>query len=212
MSKPVLYDYWRSSAAYRVRIALNLKGIAYEAVSVDLLKGEHRQEAHLARNPQGLVPALLIDGEMLTQSLSIIGYLDQTRPEPRLVPEDPMDRARAMTLAYAIAMETHVLSNRRIALHAGELSGTGDEGMADWIRHYIASGLANFEALLGQRPAAPYCAGETPGIADICLVPQMYNAERWDIDMSGLTRCVAINERCLELPEFQAAVPEAVQP
>lgn len=145
MSEIILYDYWRSSASYRVRIALNLKGVPYETASVDLLAAEQSSQNHRERNQQGLVPALLIDGNMLTQSLAIIQYLDDTRPKGRLIPEDPLAKARALQLAYSIAMESHPPSNLRVANHAASLVPERIGAKADWIKHYVYIGLQEFE-------------------------------------------------------------------
>jgi len=211
MTKPVLYDYWRSSASYRVRIALNLLKLDYEAVPVDLLAGEHRSQAHLARNPQGFVPALAIDGLMLTQSLAIIEYLDETRAGS-LMPDRPAERARARMLAFAIAMEIHPVCNSSVAAHILELSGGDEEERIAWMRHYIGRGLAAFDALLAQQDEAPFCCGERPGIADCCLIPQLYNAERWGADVSGLSRIERIAGNCHELESFIAAHPGRSRP
>ena len=209
MTKPVLYDYWRSSASYRVRIALNLLKIDYEAVPVDLLAGEHKSEAHLKRNPQGFVPALEIDGLMLTQSLAMIEYLDETRAGS-LMPDEPAERARARMLAYAIAMEVHPVCNPSVVTHVLELTGGGEEERVAWMRKFIGQGLAAFEALLAQRDETPFCCGERPGLADCCLIPQLYNAERWGADVSGLSRIGRIAGNCAELDAFAAAHPDWV--
>lgn len=209
MTMPVLYDYWRSSASYRVRIALNLMGIAYRLESVNLLDGEHRTDAHLQRNPQGLVPALDIDGHMLTQSLAIIEYLDETR-RAGLLPQDPIDRQRARALAAVIAMEIHPVCNTSVAAHVMELTGGGDAVRRAWMQKFIGQGLSAFEVMLEKGEAGPFCHGETPGLPDICLVPQIYNAERWGADLSGCPRLVAIGERCNALKAFADAHPDAV--
>jgi maleylacetoacetate isomerase len=211
MSKPVLYDYWRSSASYRVRIALNLLKIDYDAVPVDLLAGEHKSEAHLKRNPQGIVPTLEIDGLMLTQSLAMIEYLDETRAGS-LMPDQPAERARARMLAHAIAMEIHPVCNLSVVAHVMELSGGGDDERIAWMRKYIGKGLAAFEALLAQRDEVHFCCGERPGIADCCLIPQLYNAGRWNVDVSGLTRIGRIAANCAELDAFAAAHPDRIGP
>lgn len=211
MSNVVLYDYWRSSASYRIRIALNLAGIAYDAVAVDLVKGEHRAPEHLARNPQGLVPVLEIDGLRLTQSLAMLDYLDQSRGLGWL-PSEPATRARAMALAHAIAVDIHPVCNLKVARHATQISG-GAEGMPGaWMRHFIRPGLVAFEELLGGFAQAPYCCGDRPGLADICLIPQLYNAHRWEADISDLPRILAIEATCAENPAFAAAHPDAHPP
>ena len=207
----VLYDYWRSSASYRVRIALESLGIAYRRVSVDLLSGEQRAPEHRARNPQGLVPALVIDGHTLTQSLAIIEYLSETRPEARFLPADPLGRQRVRTLSYAIAMEIHAVCNTGVIGHVMEITGGGDAVRLDWMKKFIGEGLTAVEALLDNPATGTFCHGETPTMADFCLVPQLYNAERWGVDLSGLNHVRRIAETCRALPAFQAAHPEAVK-
>ncbi|KGF67466.1 maleylacetoacetate isomerase [Hoeflea sp. BAL378] len=210
MQNPILYDYWRSSASYRVRIALNLAGIEYKAVVVDLLGKAHKSAEHLARNPQGLVPALAIDGLMLTQSLAMIEYIIETRGVA-LLPDDAAGRARVRALAHAIAMDIHPLCNLSVVAHVLELAG-GDEAMrAAWMQHFIGKGLAAFEALLDHASTGTFCHGEAPGLADICLIPQVYNAERWGADISGFRRIQAIREACDRLPAFSDAHPDKVK-
>jgi maleylacetoacetate isomerase len=209
MTTPVLYDYWRSSASYRVRIALNLLGIGYEMVSVDLLAREHKSAAHLARNPQGLVPALAIDGLMLTQSLAIIEYLNETRKGVSFLPDDPQGRARVRALAYAVAMEIHPVCNSGVAAHVMEITGGGDAARSAWMKKFIGEGLAAFEIMLDDKATGRFCHGDSPTMADCCLVPQVYNARRWEVDIASLTRVNAIAAACAELPAFQAAAPKA---
>lgn len=211
MTEVVLYDYWRSSASYRVRIALNLAGIAYRAVSVDLRAGDQTSDPHLARNPQGLVPVLDIDGVRLTQSLAILDYLDQTR-DMGLLPSDPANRARAMALAQSIAVDVHPVCNLSVAQFATSLSGAADGMPRDWMRHFIRPGLVAFEALLAGFEQSPFCTGSRPGLADICLIPQLYNAQRWQVDMTDLPRILAIEAACADHPAFKAAHPDAVAP
>ena len=206
----VLYDYWRSSAAYRVRIGLGLLGLDWRAVPVDLLAGAHRAAANLARNPQGLVPTLEIDGLTLTQSLAILEYLDETRGAGWL-PEDAPGRARVRALAYAIAMEIHPVCNLSVARFAVEQSGGGIT-MEAWMAAFIPRGLAGFEHLLDHPATARFCHGGTPGLADICLVPQLYNARRWGIDLAPYPRLLAIAERLKALPAFAAAHPDRWAP
>ncbi|WLR94946.1 maleylacetoacetate isomerase [Shinella zoogloeoides] len=208
----LLFDYWRSSASYRVRIALESLGLTYRRVSVDLLAGEQRAPEHRARNPQGLVPALVIDGQMLTQSLAIIEYLSETRPEARFLPADPLGRQRVRTLSYAIAMEIHAVCNTGVIGHVLEITGGGDEVRSGWMKKFIGEGLTAVEALLDNPSTGTFCHGETPTMADFCLVPQVYNAERWGVDMAGLERVRRIAQTCLALPAFKAAHPEAVKP
>lgn len=201
-----LYDYWRSSAAYRVRIALSLLGESWDAIPIDLSKAVQRTPDHLVRNPQGLVPVLEIDGLSLTQSLAIIEYLDETR-EAGFLPADAPGRARVRALAYAIAMEIHPICNLRIARHATEASG-GAITMEAWMHAFIGPGLAAFEKLLDHPSTGRFCHGDTPGLADICLLPQLYNAGRWDVPLDGMPRIQAIRAELEALPSIAAAHPE----
>lgn len=206
----VLHDYWRSSASYRVRIALNLKGIAHDRVAVDLVAGAQRDPAHLARNPQGLVPVLDIDGLRLTQSLAIIEYLDETRPQPPLLPPDPAGRARVRALSQAIASEIHPVSNLRVLKRVETLAGA--EARAAWNADNIATGLAAVEAMLADAPAGRFCHGDAPGMADCTLIPQLYNAVRWGVAFNHLPRIAGVAAACEALPAFAAAHPDRVAP
>ncbi len=203
--KPVLFDYWRSSASYRVRIALHLAGIEYDTVPVDLLAGAHRSEAHRQRNPQGLVPVLDIDGHRFTQSLAIIEYLDETR-RLGLLPADPAERARARALAQAIAVDIHPVCNLNVVAHVSALV-PGDSVRADWMGHFIRPGLEAFEALLTGFEQRPFCTGTTIGLADICLVPQIYNARRWGVVIDDLPRITAVLCAAEAHPAVLAAFP-----
>jgi maleylacetoacetate isomerase len=205
-----LHDYWRSSASYRVRIALGLVGETWETVPVDLVAGAQRQPEHLGRNPQGLVPALEIDGLTLTQSLAIIEYLDETRGAG-LLPADPAGRARVRALAHAIAMEIHPICNLRVARHAVEASG-GAITMEAWMRAFIGPGLAAFEAMLDHPGTGRFCHGDTVGLADICLVPQLYNAGRWGVSLDAMPRIRAIREALEPIPAVAAAHPDRHRP
>ncbi|MCY0094886.1 maleylacetoacetate isomerase [Hoeflea ulvae] len=207
MDKPVLYDYWRSSASYRVRIALNLAGIDYTQVVVNLLKGEHKAADNLERNPQGLVPTLEIDGLMLTQSLAIIEYLVETRGVS-LLPDDSAGRARVRALAHAIAMDIHPVCNLSVVGHVLELAGGDDAMRVVWMQKFISQGLAAFEALLDHPATGYFCHGDAPGLADICLIPQIYNAERWGADLSAFKRIQAIRAACDQVPGFARAHPD----
>ncbi len=211
MSDVVLFDYWRSSASYRVRIALNLAGITYRPVVVDLVNGAHRAPDHLDRNPQGLVPVLDIDGVRLTQSLAIIDYLDETR-ELGLLPTDPAQRAAARALAQSIAVDIHPVCNLSVAKHATALSQGSSDMPGDWMRHFIRPGLLAFESLLGGFDQSPFCTGDTPGLADICLIPQLYNARRWEVDLSDMPRLTAVEAVCAEHSAFAAAHPDLHAP
>lgn len=207
----VLYDYWRSSSAYRVRIALNLAGLPYRSIGVNLVDGAQRSEGHLALNPQGLVPALMIDGHLLTQSLAIIEYLDETRGLG-VLPPGATDRARVRALTMAIAMEIQPPCNLRVARHAVRASG-GAITQEGWMQHFIALGLAGVEALLTRdRPEGPYCHGAQITLADLCLVPQMYNARRWGVDLAAFPATVAVDAALSALAAFAAAHPDAVRP
>lgn len=204
---PVLYDYWRSSASYRVRIALGIKAVVYDSVSVNLLEQAHRAPEHIARNPQGLVPALAIDGRMLTQSLAIIEYLDETRPTPPLLPADPSGRARVRAIAYAIAMEIHPVCNTSVAAAVVDLAGGGEEMRAAWMRRHIGTGLAAVERLLDDPATGPFCHGDRPSLADCCLVPQLYNADRWGVDLTPFRAIRAVADACALVPAFAEAAP-----
>jgi maleylacetoacetate isomerase len=205
MAEVVLHDYWRSSACYRVRIALAHLGIAYRKVPIDLLKGEQRAEDYRAINPQGLVPTLEIDGRVMTQSLAIIEYLAETRPGSGILPDDPIDRHFVRSIAHAIAMEIHPLCNTHVVAHIMEL--TGDPGAREaWMRKFIGQGLANVERMLAGRTDR-FAFGDRPGMADFCLVPQLYNARRWGAEISACDRLLAIDAECAKLPAFDAAFP-----
>ncbi len=195
-----LYDYWRSSAAYRVRIALGLAGLEWDTVPVNLLDGENRSTEHLARNPQGLVPVLEIDGLRLTQSLAIIEYLDETR-NMGWMSADPAGRARVRALCYAIAMEIHPICNIGVANYAVDHSG-GAMTLQGWMEHFVGRGLAALESML---EGGDYCHGEGVTMADICLVPQLYNARRWQLDLGGLPKISRIAQTLEAIPAIAAA-------
>lgn len=205
-----LYDYWRSSASYRVRIALNLKGLAYEAVPTSLLDGAQRAPDYLAKNPQGLVPMLEVGDLRLTQSLAIIDWLDATQPGPRLIPADPAERAHALAMAYVIASDIHPINNLRVLKYLSNQFGIEDAARDDWYRHWIVEGFTALEAMAD--PAAPYLGGEAPDIADICLVPQMANARRFNTPLGAFPTLVRIDAACNTLEPFKAAHPDAVRP
>lgn len=206
------YTYFRSSAAYRVRIALNLKGLTAEEHYVHLRKGEQTGAAYLKHNPQGLVPTLVDDdGTELGQSLAIIEYLDETRPRPPLLPADAKGRARVRQLSYVIACDLHPLNNLRVLNYLSDTVGVSQEQRLAWYRHWTATGLAAFETLLAGAGTGTYCHGEAPSIADICLVPQVYNANRFEMDLGPYPTVQRINDACLALDAFAKAAPE-VQP
>ena len=200
----VLYDFWRSSAAYRVRIALGLKGLDHDLAEVDLLAGAQASDEYRARNPQGLVP-FLVDGEAgVSQSIAIIEYLDEIYPEPPLLPRDPVERARVRALALTVACDIHPLNNLRVLKHLRR-NGLDQDATDAWQRHWIEIGFASLEV----RVAGPYCAGEDVTMADVLLVPQMTNARRVNTDLSAFPRLLGIEERLRALPAFAAAAPDA---
>lgn len=207
----VLHDYWRSSASYRVRIALALKGIAYRRISVDLLSGDQRGPENLRVNPQGLVPTLEIDGHRLTQSLAILEYLEETRPEPALLPAQPVVRALVRSVALAIACEIHPVSNLTVLARVAALAGP--EARARWNSDNIRSGLVGVEALIARMDrGGPFVAGPEPGFADCALIPQLYNARRWSVGFDDLPRLCGIEAAAAAHPAFQAALPENFVP
>lgn len=208
-----LYGYYRSSTSYRVRIALNLKELDYRQQPVNLLQGEHREGPYRQLNPQGLVPALETDeGEQLTQSLAICEYLEERYPEPSLLPANAVDRARVRALVGLLAIEIHPLNNLRVLKYlTGEL-GIDEDTKLGWYRHWIAEGFDALEAMLAGDPrTGRYCHGDQPGLADACLVPQVYNAERFGCDLESYPTIRRIHAACNELPAFARAHP-AEQP
>lgn len=204
MSDTVLWDYPKSSASYRVRIALHLAGLPFRIETVDLLARDNRSPAHLARNPQGFVPVLDIDGVRLTQSLAILSYLDETRGLG-LLPADPVLRARQTALAHAIAVDLHPVCNLSVASHA---TGGTEPGRTDWMRHFITPRMAAFEHMLAGFTQAPFCCGDAPGLADIVLMPQIYNARRWGAEYSDCARIQGVEAACAAHPAFVASHPD----
>jgi maleylacetoacetate isomerase len=202
-----LYTYFRSSAAFRVRIALNLKGIAYEPSLVHLPKGEHRNAQYTGVNRQGLVPLLDDAGALLNQSLAIIEYLDETRPNPPLLPKDPLGRARVRSLSLLVACEIHPLNNLRVLQHLKRALGQSQEQIDAWYRHWIADGLAKVEAELARPGAAKFCCGDAPTLADCCLVPQIFNAKRYHSDLAPYPTTMRVFENCMGLEAFDLAQP-----
>jgi maleylacetoacetate isomerase len=206
-----LYSYFRSSAAYRVRIALNLKGLAYETVPVHLTRGGGEQLAPGYRklNPQALVPVLEDRGSVLTQSLAIIEYLDEVRPQTPLLPKDPVARARVRALALAVACDLHPLNNLRVLNYLTGPMGLGDDAKRTWYHHWIAEGLGALEASLASDPeTGRFCHGDAPGLADCCLVPQLANAHRFKCDVSPYPTVLKIEKHCQALEAFQRAAPD----
>jgi maleylacetoacetate isomerase len=209
MSALVLYDYWRSSAAYRVRIAMNLKSLSWTSQTVDLTAGEQGGTDHLARNPLGLVPVLEVDGEAIAQSLAIIDYLDARWPEPRLLPTDPMARAHVLGRAMTIISEVHPLQNLRVQNFLRDELGVEAAGIARWLHRWLGDGLAALEA---DAPEHGLFGGDQPNLIDVCLVPQMYSARRFAVPLERLPRLVRIDEALRAIPAYAASAPEAVKP
>ena len=201
-----LYNYFRSSASFRVRIALELKGLSYDYVPVHLVKGEHKQAAYSAVAPEMLVPHLEVDGHNLAQSMAIIEYLDETHPQNPLLPHDPLGRAQVRALAQSIACEIHPLNNLRVLKYLVKELGASEEAKNGWYRHWVRSGLEAFELQLAAH-AGPFCWGDAPTLADCCLVPQIFNGQRFNVDFSGLPRTMAAFDACMALPAFQRAQP-----
>ena len=207
-----LYTYFRSSAAFRVRIALNLKGIVYEPAFVHLAKDEHRAGAYGAINPQALLPTLEVGGQLLTQSLAIIEYLEETHPQVPLLPKDPLDRARVRSLSLLIACEIHPVNNLRVLQHLRKALGQSEEAVNAWYRHWIADGLAKFEADLTRINAGGrFCHGDAPSMADCCLVPQIFNAQRYQCDTAPYPAAMRVFAECMKIEAFDRAQP-AKQP
>lgn len=206
----VLYDYCRSSTAYRVRIALNLKGFDYQQIPVNLVAGEHREQPHLERNPQGLVPVLDDQDQLITQSMAICEYLDEAYPESvQLMPSGALDKARVRSLSQIIGCDIHPVDNLRVLKRlVGEL-GASEEQKLDWYRHWIYLGFdALEERLVSDKQTGIFCHGDTPSMADVCLVPQVFNANRFKTDMSRYPTITRINDACLELEAFAKAHPD----
>lgn len=201
-----LYDYFRSSAAYRVRIAIELKGLDVERIPVHLARGDQRRADYLAKNPQGLAPALeLDDGTIITQSLAIIDYLDTLAPQPLLTPKDPLLAAKVRGVALAIACDIHPLNNRRVLDYLRERLGQDDSGVDAWIHHWVLQG--GLEAVERLVEPGPFCFGAQPTLADVCLVPQLFAARRFSTPLDTLPKLLAIEAHCLAHPAFVAAEP-----
>jgi len=206
-----LYGYFRSSAAFRVRIALNLKGLAAKPKFVHLLRdgGEQHGPAYRAVNPQELIPTLAHDGHAIGQSLAIIEYLDEIRPEPPLLPREPLGRARVRQIAYAIACDIHPLNNLRVLLYLRDSFGADEAKRAEWQRHWMAKGFGALETLLATAPeTGAYCHGNSPTLADVCLIPQLANARRVDLDLAPYPTLLRIEAHALAVPAFDAALPK----
>jgi maleylacetoacetate isomerase len=205
-----LHGYFRSSAAWRVRIALALKGIPHAQVFRHLRKGEQSAPDFVAMNPQGLVPALEVAGAgVLTQSLAMVEWLDETQPGPKLLPADPWGRARVRALSQIVACDIHPIQNLRVLQYLKRDLGQDQPAIDAWARHWIGLGLAAFEARLAEPATGRFCQGDAPGLADLCLVPQLGNARRFGTDLAPFPRVLAVEAACRDLPAFRAAAPEA---
>lgn len=208
-AKLVLHDHFRSSASFRTRIALNLKGVAYQRVEISLIAGEQKSDAYLAMNAQAMVPLLKIgEDEVIIQSLAIMDWLDRQYPEPRLIPEAPMARAVAIAQAQLVIADVHPLQNSRVLKYLSHDLGLNDIVKQRWIANWISEGFDALEAMTGD---GIYLGGDQPSIADCCLVPQMHNARRYDVELHHFPRLLEIEEACMALPAFQKAHPDAVK-
>jgi maleylacetoacetate isomerase len=207
MSRPILYEYWRSSAAYRVRIALNLKGVDYESRPVNLLESEQKSDEYRALNPQGLVPMLEIDGHRLTQSLAIINYLDVRYPNQPLIPASAAERAHVVAMALAVACDIHPLNNLRVLKYLKNALARSQEEVDAWYAHWINEGLPALEALAAPK-AGKFLFGDAPTGADVCLIPQLYNARRYNVPLDGYPTLLRAEENANRLEAFAAAHPD----
>ena len=203
-----LYTYFRSSAAFRVRIALNLKGLAYEPRFVHLAKGEHRKPEFAQVNAQALLPTLeLEDGTRLNQSLAIIEYLEERHPQPALLPKEPIAKARVRSLSYLVSSEIHPLNNLRVLQHLKRALGQNEDQVNAWYCHWIADGLAKLEAELARGGTGRFSHGDAPGMADCCLVPQIFNAKRYNCELAPYPTTMRVFEQCMKLEAFDRAQP-----
>ncbi len=209
MNDILLYDYFRSSASYRVRIALNLKGVTYTAIPTSLLAGEHKAAEYVARNPQGFVPMLSIDGQDLTQSLAIIDYLDAHYPDPPMVSSDPSQRSKTLAEALVIAADIHPLNNLRVLRYLRDVLGQDQAALDAWYRHWITEGFTALEAMA---PDDGLFGGTQPNMADVCLVPQMFNARRLETPLETFPKLVRIDAALCAMSAFADAHPDAVEP
>jgi maleylacetoacetate isomerase len=200
-----LYSAWRATAPYRLRIGLKLKGVDYDYVPIDLIAGQQREQAYRAVNPQGLTPALDIGGQVLTQSLAILEWLDETRPEPAILPKDPLDRAAVRAMALVVACDIHPLNNTRVGRELHK-RGVDADGIKAWSQRWIKDGFDTLEPMIA-RHGKGFAFGESPTIADCCLIPQVYSANRFEVDLSAYPAIRAVNDRAAEHPAFQAAHP-----
>ena len=204
-----LHNYFRSSASYRVRIALELKGLRYDYIAVHIARGDHKKEPYATLSSDTLVPLLEVDGVTLSQSMAIIEYLDEKYPTPVLLPADSPGRARVRALAQSIACEIHPINNLRILKYLVKELKVGDDAKNAWYQHWCREGLEAFERQLAQGLASTFCHGDVPTLADCCLVPQIFNAQRFNVNFDGLPRTMAAYEACMALPAFQKAQPSS---
>ena len=204
-----LHNYFRSSASFRVRIALELKGLSYDYIAVHIARGDHKKPPYVDLSADTLVPLLEVDGQQLSQSMAIIEYLDEKYPVPALLPADSVGRAKVRALAQSISCDIHPLNNLRILKYLVKELKVEEEAKNTWYRHWCREGLVAFEKQLKQLPASTFCFGDTPTLADCCLVPQIFNAKRFDTDLEGLPRTMAAFDVCMALPAFQKAQPSA---
>jgi maleylacetoacetate isomerase len=209
MSEIILFDYWRSSASYRVRIVLNLKNVTYTRVPTSLLDNAQRAPDYVARNPQGFVPMLSIHGHDLTQSLAIIDYLDAQYPDPAMVSSNPADRAKTLAQALIIAADIHPIDNLRVLRYLKDRMGQSQEAVDQWFRHWIIEGFTALEAMA---PEDGLFGGDLPNLADVCLVPQMANARRVDTPLDAFPKLLRMDAALTALPAFAAAHPDQVKP
>lgn len=208
MPKLVLHDYFRSSASFRVRIALELKNLPFERVETSLIAGDQKSDAYLAMNAQGFVPMLVADEDVIIQSMAIMDWLDRRFPEVRLIPDDPMPRAVALAQANVIACDIHPLNNMRVLKYLAHDLGLNDQVKDRWIQHWILQGFDALDAMCGD---GAFLGGDAPNIADCCLVPQIYNARRYAVELDAFPRLLEIEAACMDLPAFQRAHPDAVK-
>jgi len=212
MTEIVLHDYWRSSAAYRVRLCLNLKRVRYRSVAVNLLDGAQGAPANRAINPQGLVPTLVVDGRALTQSLAIADWLDATFPDPPMVSSDPFVRSGQLARALVVAADIHPIDNLRVMKRLEQQFGADQAARDDWYRHWVIEGLTALERMAADTPPGPFLGGEAPDIADLCLVPQLYNARRFAVPLDDMPRLRTADAAMAALPAVAAAHPDRVRP
>ena len=204
-----LYNYFRSSASFRVRIALHLKGLPFQYIAIHLARGDHRKAEYRDVSADGLVPLLDLGHDRLSQSMAIIEYLDETHPDPRLLPANPLQRAHVRALAQSIACEIHPINNLRVLRYLSHELKVDEDAKNTWYRHWVRDGLEAFERQLAQGPRSTYCFGDTPTLADCCLVPQIFNGQRFKVNFDGLPLTMGAFEQCMKLEAFQRAQPSA---